>query len=58
MFLTVGEKKYFETNDISEGWDGTLNGKELPIGVYVYYVLAIDEAGEQNELKGDVTLLR
>ena len=28
-------QKIFETNTISTGWDGTLNGKKSPVDVYV-----------------------
>ncbi len=49
----------FETNDFYEPWDGKSNGKELPIGVYVYLIDAkcsID--GTDFLKKGDITILR
>ncbi len=48
----------FESNDQSLGWDGTKNGVNQPIGVYVYTVKAITMDDVQHTIKGDVTLLR
>jgi gliding motility-associated-like protein len=48
----------FESNDQALGWDGTYNGIEQPIGVYVWTVRAVTLEGQQHELSGDVTLLR
>lgn len=49
--------KVFETSDLTQGWDGTFNGKALNTGVYVCYVLLNDVAlGE--DIKGNITLLR
>ena len=46
--------KVFEADDIEDGWDGTLNGKPLNSGVFVYYILS----GGELVSKGNVTLLR
>lgn len=51
-------KKVFETANQSEGWDGTLNGKPLVSGVYVYYVQAICSNGETVIRQGNITLIR
>ncbi|PCI98253.1 MAG: hypothetical protein COB15_06305 [Flavobacteriales bacterium] len=48
----------FESDDQSIGWDGTRDGAEQPIGVYIFTVRAITLDDEQHTLKGDVTLLR
>lgn len=49
--------KVFETQDLTQGWDGTYNGKPLNTGVYVCYVVLNDVAlGE--DIKGNITLLR
>ena len=48
----------FESFDQMNGWDGTYNGIEQPVGVYVYTVRAVTEDDEVHELSGDVTLLR
>ncbi|PCJ27232.1 MAG: hypothetical protein COA97_04515 [Flavobacteriales bacterium] len=48
----------FESNEQSKGWDGTRNGIEQPIGVYIYTVRAVTLDDEDHAIKGDVTLLR
>ena len=58
IFNNWGEVIY-RSNDITEGWDGTRNGVEQPIGVYVYTVNAIGKDGiEYIKMHGDITLLR
>jgi gliding motility-associated-like protein len=47
-----------ESFDLSQGWDGTYNGKMANPGVYVYYLEAICINGENAIVKGNVTLLR
>lgn len=42
----------------NEGWDGTYGGAEVSQGTYFYIIRLEDEAGEVNELKGSVTLIR
>ena len=49
----------FETDDFYEPWDGKSKGKEMPIGVYVYFIEAechLD--GTKFLKKGDVTILK
>ena len=49
----------FETADQSASWDGTLRGKEVRAGVYIYIVEAPCEITGRRILKtGDVTLVR
>lgn len=48
----------FETNDQAEGWNGTFNGTEQPIGVFVWVVEVEMFNGEKIKKTGDVTLLR
>ena len=48
----------FESDTQSKGWDGTKDGVEQPVGVYVYTVRAVTLDDEQHTIKGDVTLLR
>jgi gliding motility-associated-like protein len=48
----------FESNEQSNGWDGTRNGVDQPIGVYIYTVRAVTLDDEKHSIKGDVTLLR
>jgi gliding motility-associated-like protein len=40
------------------GWNGQSNGKDVPIGVYVYVVDMILSNGDDYALKGDFTILR
>jgi len=48
----------FETTNGKKGWDGTMNGKIAPAGVYYYYIsLALPLGGTKN-FKGDVSLIR
>ncbi|MCA1763163.1 MAG: gliding motility-associated C-terminal domain-containing protein [Flavobacteriales bacterium] len=48
----------FQTNDQEQGWDGTQNGKQSPIGVYVYTVVATNTDGESFDFSGRINLLR
>jgi len=57
IYSRWGEKVY-ETNDINDSWDGRYNGNWCLPGVYTYYCRIKCEAGQQNLLKGDITLIR
>ncbi len=48
----------FETNDIFNGWNGTVNGILAPCDVYVYRVAYKSVMGNSYEKRGMVTLLR
>lgn len=49
----------FETNRIDgRGWDGTLNGKEQPVGVYLYQIDVTFKNGRQESFNGNLTLIR
>ncbi len=48
----------FESIDQMEGWNGTFNGTEQPIGVYVWVVEVEMLNGKKVKKTGDVTLLR
>lgn len=48
----------FESDEQSKGWDGTRDGANQPIGVYIYTVRAVTLDDEKHSIKGDVTLLR
>ena len=39
-------------------WDGTMNGKELKPGVFVYHITVVDILGGTHFFKGDVHLMR
>ncbi len=53
-------QKVFSTNDILQGWDGTLDAKDQEIGMYVWMVTfeKANEPGKTYALRGTVTLLR
>lgn len=53
-------QKVFETNIISDGWDGRLNGAPQDMGTYNYYVKGICGNGgvKEVEFKGNITLIR
>jgi len=64
-FNTIDFKVYnkwgeliFETTDPDTGWDGMRDGKEQPVGVYVYTVEAETVDGKEYKKSGDVTLIR
>ncbi|MCB0395904.1 MAG: PKD domain-containing protein [Flavobacteriales bacterium] len=48
----------FLSNNQANKWDGTRDGIEQPMGVYVYTAVVISEDGVKDEFRGDVTLLR
>ncbi|TVR81554.1 MAG: PKD domain-containing protein [Chitinophagaceae bacterium] len=48
----------FETNDMSQGWDGRHNGIMLNADVFAYHVRATCGNGQIVEKYGNVTLLR
>ena len=50
--------KVFETGNIDEGWDGSLNGTPQPMGVYIYHIEATTKSGRPFVKQGNVTLLR
>ena len=51
-------EKVFETHNINECWDGHYNGNPCLPGVYTYTCHIKCEAGQENLLKGDITLIR
>jgi gliding motility-associated-like protein len=48
----------FSTSTLHDGWDGTLNGRDQPTGVYVWMAEAITEDNRVITKKGTVTLIR
>ena len=51
-------QEVFSTTNLTDGWDGTFNGKEQEVGVYVYFIQAINKDGEEMTVKGNSTLVR
>lgn len=50
-------QKLIELNSISESWDGTYNGEEVPDGVYVYLIEAETNNGTIHK-NGHITVFR
>lgn len=48
----------FESTDQSSGWDGTFKGELLDPDVYVYHLKVTCTDGQENLIKGNITLLR
>jgi gliding motility-associated-like protein len=49
----------FESNNLSDGWDGTYKGEVQPNGVYVYTIQIVYlDNYTRNDMKGSVTLVR
>jgi gliding motility-associated-like protein len=48
----------FRTQDPGTGWDGTYQGKQQPVDVYMYLLKARCLTGGPVEQKGNITLLR
>ena len=45
-------------NDLTMGWDGTFKTRDMPAGVYVWYLEAQYDDGMVESFKGETTLLR
>lgn len=50
----------FETNDVTEAWDGTINRSSSlsPQDVYIYLIEFVSATGDEYSKRGKVTLLR
>ena len=48
----------FRSQNILQGWNGTLNGKPLPLGAYFYIITYYDALGVKHVEKGQITLIR
>ncbi len=48
----------FETKDAARGWDGSFNGKQQPVGVYVYTATIVLQNGRTIQSKGSISLIR
>lgn len=53
----MGER-IFETNDLSNGWDGSFRNKPMNEAVFVYYVKVSLLDSVTVEEKGNLTLVR
>ncbi|HOF16408.1 MAG TPA: gliding motility-associated C-terminal domain-containing protein [Bacteroidales bacterium] len=50
--------KIFSTTDIHQGWDGRYKGKEVPQGVYTYYIQYKLNDNHTKVVRGTFVLLR
>jgi gliding motility-associated-like protein len=48
----------FETGNITEGWDGMINGKLAAQGVYLFTIKGKCNSGYDVEKNGTITLIR
>jgi gliding motility-associated-like protein len=49
----------FTTNDMTKGWDGTVNGGSIcQIDTYVWRIVATDISGKKHTMVGKVSLIR
>ncbi|UPK70227.1 gliding motility-associated C-terminal domain-containing protein [Chitinophaga filiformis] len=51
-------QQIFETKDQRNGWDGTMGGRQQPVGVYIYVLRATLQDGSVVNKKGTVTIVR
>lgn len=58
VFNTWGELIFHSMELETPGWDGTLNGKKVPNGNYVYRATFETRSGEKVERSGVFTLIR
>ncbi len=48
----------FSSNDISRGWDGSINKVPQTVGVYVWVIGYTSKSGRQHTINGTVALIR
>jgi len=52
-------EKVFETNDVTQGWDGNYRGKEVNSDVYVYLIrYSCSNKNEEEIKRGNVSVIR
>lgn len=57
IFDRWGEK-VFESNDQSVGWDGLFRDKPVDPDVYMYHLKVTCAGGDENLIKGNITVIR
>ena len=57
IYNRYGEE-IFNTQSITDSWDGTFKGQDQEVGVYYWMMGVKDRFGKDFERKGDVTLIR
>ncbi|NIJ55918.1 T9SS type B sorting domain-containing protein [Dyadobacter arcticus] len=48
----------FHSDDIANGWNGTINGANAPVGSYIYKMTFVDDINQTVEKSGTFMLLR
>jgi gliding motility-associated-like protein len=48
----------FESNDLDQGWKGTIDGNEAPLGTYGYLITFTASNGQVITKKGNITVIR
>jgi gliding motility-associated-like protein len=51
-------KVVFESRDKESSWDGSLNGKPLPQGVYLWFLKVVPPSGKSISRTGTITIVR
>ena len=51
-------QQVFSSSDPTKGWDGSFQGTPAQIGVYAYMIRYTNSSGEENTVKGNITLIR
>lgn len=55
---TIFERNNINANDVSQGWNGTVNATQAAPGTYVYFAEVTCSEGNRFQLKGTVVLIR
>lgn len=58
IFNRWGEQIFTTTKIDGRGWDGKYDGKDQPMGVYVYVIDVVFKNNTRKNFKGNVTLVR
>ncbi len=53
-----GNIVYNAKNQAQVSWDGTVQGKQITQGVYIYIIKLTDPGGVPLILKGDITVIK
>ncbi|TVR80267.1 MAG: hypothetical protein EA412_04980 [Chitinophagaceae bacterium] len=48
----------FESSGVNSSWDGTFNGRKLPVGVYVYTATIIFDDNKMKTKTGSITIVK
>ncbi len=58
MIFNQWGQKVYEGNDPQGGWNGRFNGKDAPMGVYMYVATVVLHNGAEVNKKGNINLIR